>query len=67
LEKIFRKINLIRLIRFKNPLTALNFGERSLVYRRILPPKKVAEHHINHQWLFVPNWLSPDKDDNESV
>jgi GxxExxY protein len=35
----------------------LNFGERSLVYRRILPPKKVAEHRINRQWLFVPDKL----------
>lgn len=36
----------------------LNFGERSLVYRRILPPKKVTQHHINRQWLFVPDWLN---------
>ena len=35
----------------------LNFGERSLVYRRILPPKKVTQHHINYQWLFVPDRL----------
>jgi len=36
----------------------LNFGERSLAYRRILPPKKVTQHHINYQWLFVPDWLN---------
>ncbi len=39
----------------------LNFGERSLVYRRILPPKTVTQHHINRQWLFVPKRLSLDK------
>jgi len=45
----------------------LNFGERSLAYRRILPPKKVTQHHINRQWLFVPEHLSLDNDRNESV
>jgi GxxExxY protein len=35
----------------------LNFGERSLRYRRILPPKNVQEHRVNRQWLFVPDWL----------
>ena len=45
----------------------LNFGERSLAYQRILPPKKVAEHRINRQWLFVPEHLSLDNDPNESV
>ena len=39
----------------------LNFGGRSLTYRRILPPKKVTQHHINRQWLFVPKRLSLDK------
>jgi GxxExxY protein len=37
----------------------INFGERSLVYRRILPPKKLQEHQVNRQWLFVPDWLKP--------
>ena len=42
----------------KSPIgLLLNFGERSLVYRRILPPKKVTQHHINYQWLFVPDKL----------
>ena len=45
----------------------LNFGERSLAYRRILPPKTVTQHHINRQWLFVPEHLSLDNDSNESV
>lgn len=35
----------------------IDFGERSLRYRRILPPRKVAEHRISRQWLFVPDWL----------
>ena len=38
----------------------INFGERSLVYRRILPPKDIAEHRVNRQWLFVPDWLKPE-------
>jgi GxxExxY protein len=33
----------------------LNFGERSLRYRRILPPKNIQEHQVNRQWLFVPD------------
>jgi len=36
----------------------LNFGERSLRVKRILPPSKVTEHRINRQWLFVPDWLA---------
>jgi hypothetical protein len=39
----------------------INFGERSLNYRRILPPKDIAEHHVNRQWLFVPGWLKTDE------
>ena len=35
----------------------INFGERSLQYRRILPPKNIQEHRVNRQWLFVPDWL----------
>ncbi len=35
------------------------FGERSLVHRRILPPKSLQEHRVNRQWLFVPDWLRP--------
>jgi GxxExxY protein len=35
----------------------LNFGGRSLQYKRILPPKNITEHQINRQWLFVPDWL----------
>jgi len=35
----------------------LNFGTRSLQWRRIFPPKKITEHRVNRQWLFVPDWL----------
>jgi len=33
----------------------LNFGERSLRDRRILPPRNILEHRVNRQWLCVPN------------
>jgi len=39
----------------------INFGERSLVYRRILPPTDIAKHRVNRQWLYVPDWLGPDE------
>ena len=38
----------------------INFGERSLNYKRILPPKHITEHQVNHQRLYVPEWLKPD-------
>lgn len=37
----------------------INFGERSLAYHRILPPRDLQEHRVNRQWLFVPDWLNP--------
>jgi GxxExxY protein len=37
----------------------MNFGDRSLKWRRVFPPKKIIEHQINRQWLFVPGWLKP--------
>ena len=39
----------------------IDFGKRSLEYKRVLPPKKLHEHMINRQWLFVPEWLKPDQ------
>lgn len=44
----------------------INFGERSLKYRRILPPKDITEHRVNHQWLFVPDWLRTEQDSSAS-
>jgi hypothetical protein len=38
-------------------LTFKIIGTRSLQYRRIFPPKDVADHRANRQWLFVPDWL----------
>jgi len=38
----------------------INFGRRSLQWRRILPPQNVQAHQVNRQWLFVPAWLSAD-------
>ena len=35
----------------------INFGTRSLQWRRIFPPRKIAEHRVNRRWLFVPDWL----------
>ena len=35
----------------------INFGARSLQWRRILPPVKITEHKVNRQWLFVPDGL----------
>jgi GxxExxY protein len=35
----------------------LNFGARSLQRRRVFPPRNIAEHQVNRQWLFVPDWL----------
>ncbi|MCL4863800.1 MAG: GxxExxY protein [Caldilineaceae bacterium] len=35
----------------------INFGERSLEFKRVLPPNDVKEHKVNRQWLFVPEWL----------
>jgi len=40
----------------------INFGTRSLQWRRIFPPKNVAEHQVNRQWLFVPDWLQAEKE-----
>jgi GxxExxY protein len=37
----------------------INFGERSLSYHRVLPPRNLQEHLVNRQWLFVPDWLKP--------
>jgi GxxExxY protein len=39
----------------------INFGERSLRYRRVFPPHKVIDHLVNRQWLFIPDWLKGEK------
>jgi GxxExxY protein len=42
----------------------INFGQRSLQYKRIFPPKNIQEHQVNRQWLFVPEWLKPNLDNS---
>ncbi|MBI3943572.1 MAG: GxxExxY protein [Chloroflexi bacterium] len=39
----------------------INFGARSLQWRRVFPPKNIKEHQVNRQWLFVPDWLKESK------
>lgn len=38
----------------------INFGERSLHWKRVLPPRNISEHQVNRQWLYVPDWLKQD-------
>jgi GxxExxY protein len=33
----------------------INFGTRSLQFRRILPPARINEHKVNRHWLWVPD------------
>ncbi len=40
----------------------INFGERSLDYRRVFPSRNVSGNLVNRQWLFVPDWLKQDND-----
>ena len=40
----------------------VNFGARSLQWKRIFPPKDVTAHLINRQWLFVPDWLRAERE-----
>ncbi len=40
----------------------INFGERSLRYRRVFPSQKVIDHLANRQWLFVPDSLKRNKE-----
>ncbi len=40
----------------------INFGRRSLEWKRILPPKDIQVHRVNRQWLFVPDWLRGEED-----
>jgi hypothetical protein len=36
----------------------INFGERSLRYRKVFPPQQVTDNLVNRQWLFVPDLLN---------
>jgi GxxExxY protein len=35
----------------------INFGERSLRQRRVFPSPQATEFRHNFQWIFVPDWL----------
>ena len=39
----------------------INFGERSLRPRRVFPSPQATEFRVNHQWLFVPDWLKAER------
>jgi GxxExxY protein len=41
----------------------VNFGARSLQWKRVFPPKDIAAHHVNRQWLFVPDRLKAERDE----
>lgn len=43
----------------------INFGEPSLHFRRVLPPRKVLDHLVNRRWLFIPDWLKRSQANNE--
>jgi len=40
----------------------INFGERSLRTRRVFPSPQAKEFRVNHQWLFVPDWIAVERD-----
>jgi GxxExxY protein len=39
----------------------INFGMRSLQWQRIFPTRNISDHRVNHQWLFVLDWLKQDQ------
>lgn len=39
----------------------INFGERSLRWRRVFPSPQATEFRHNYQWMFVPDWLKVQK------
>ena len=43
----------------------MNFGDRSLRFRRVFPSPPATEFHHNYQWIFVPNWLKAQKQDDD--
>lgn len=40
----------------------INFGERSLLPRRVFPSPQATEFRVSHQWLFVPDWLKAEQE-----
>ncbi len=43
----------------------INFGESSLHPRRVFPSPQAKEFQINHQWMFVPDWLQAQKKEQQ--
>jgi len=39
----------------------LNFGTKSLDRRRVFAPVNRTEHPVNHKFLFVPDWMKKDR------
>ena len=39
----------------------INFGERSLRWRRVFPSPQATEFRYNYQWMFVPDWLKAER------
>lgn len=45
----------------------INFGERSLRHRRVFPSPQATEFRHNFQWMFVPDWLKAQNQQDNDV
>ncbi|MCU0540983.1 MAG: GxxExxY protein [Oscillatoriaceae cyanobacterium Prado104] len=45
----------------------MNFGEKKLLTRRVFPSPQATEFQNNHQWIFVPDWLKAQKQEQEEI
>ena len=44
----------------------INFGGRSLGWRRVFPSPQATEFRYNYQWMFVPDWLKAQRQEDSS-
>jgi GxxExxY protein len=44
----------------------INFGGRSLRWRRVFPSPQATEFRYNYQWMFVPDWLKAQRQEGSS-
>jgi GxxExxY protein len=44
----------------------VNFGGRSLRWRRVFPSPQAIEFRYNYQWMFVPDWLKAQRQEGSS-
>jgi hypothetical protein len=44
----------------------INFGGRSLRWRRVFPSPQATEFRYNYQWMFVPGWLKAQRQEDSS-